>query len=70
MPQSHRRNSASYQSQGFTRVEFMRHESPKKQKKVLIQVKKKARTAVYQSCKYMGSPDWSYDYGSYIGKRY
>jgi len=37
---------------------------------VLIQVKKKARTAVYQACKYMGSPDWSYDYGSYIGKRY
>ena len=37
---------------------------------VLIQVKKKARTAVYQACKYMGSPDWSYDYGRYIGKEY
>ena len=30
---------------------------------VLIQVKKKARTAVYQACKYMGSSHWIYDYG-------
>ncbi len=37
---------------------------------VLIQVKKKAKTAVYQACKYIGSPDWSYDYGRYIGKEY
>ena len=37
---------------------------------VLIQVKKKARAAVYQACKYMGSVDWSYDYGRYIGKQY
>ena len=37
---------------------------------VLIQVKKKARTAVYQACKRIGGVDWSYDYGRYIGKRY
>ena len=36
---------------------------------VLIQVKKKARTAVYQACKKIWG-DWSYDYGAYIGKRY
>ena len=37
---------------------------------VLIQVKKKARTAVYQACKKNWSIDWSYDYGAYIGKTY
>ena len=37
---------------------------------VLIQVKKKARTAVYQACKRIGGVDWSYDYGRYIGKEY
>jgi len=30
---------------------------------VLIQVKKKARTAVYQACLLNWSIDWSYDYG-------
>ena len=37
---------------------------------VLIQVKKKAKTAVYQACKHIGSIDWSYDYGTYFGKQY
>ena len=37
---------------------------------VLIQVKKKARTAVYQACKNDWIPGWSYDYGKYIGKQY
>ena len=37
---------------------------------VLIQKKNTARTAVYQACLYIGTVDWSYNYGSYIGKRY
>ena len=37
---------------------------------VLIQVKKKAKTAVYQACKNDWIPGWSYDYGRYIGKQY
>ena len=36
---------------------------------VLIQVKKKARTAVYQACKSMDY-NWRYDYGRYWGKTY
>jgi len=37
---------------------------------VLIQKNKTARTAIYQACLFNWAKDWSYNYGSYIGKRY